>query len=95
MKLARGGNPAVAKIVRGAFEYLGIGLAAIVNAVNPQAIFVHGLILDAVDDPIARLREFTDPHALPSAYRGCLIQRSTVDKAQGAVATVVTRLLDF
>jgi glucokinase len=66
-ELAHEGDPDAVKIVRGAGRWLGIGLAGLVNALNPEVVVVGGGVLGAGELLLEPARDEVAARALPPA----------------------------
>jgi predicted NBD/HSP70 family sugar kinase len=73
-------------------EYLAIGIAALVNIFNPEAVLVCSRMLDADPNAFDRLVEFATRRALKPLMRRCRILRAEGNTRQGAVAAIIHHL---
>jgi predicted NBD/HSP70 family sugar kinase len=75
-------------------EYLPIALAALINALNPASLYLHGRLFDLGDDLIPRVLEATRRRALGPSFSECEIRRTRGNKRQGALAAIRQHLID-
>ncbi|MBN9501036.1 MAG: hypothetical protein BGO01_07405 [Armatimonadetes bacterium 55-13] len=67
-------------------DYLAIGIAAITNLFNPEAIFIHGRLLDFDEQAAKRLTEKAKERALPPSFDEVIIEKAQGNKLYGALA---------
>lgn len=90
---ARGGDKKLRAVLEGTLPWLALGLASLINGLNPEAVFLHGSIFDLGDDILARLSDLTAARALPMSMQGCRLLRAHGNKDQGAVGAAIERLV--
>jgi N-acetylglucosamine repressor len=73
-------------------EYLGVGVAALVNIFNPEAVLICAKMLDAAPDAFDRLNEVVRRRALAPLLRNCRLVRAAGDTRQGAIASIIHHL---
>lgn len=73
-------------------EYLGLGIAAIINLFNPEKVFISGKLFNSSQDIFDQVVEKARKRALASAFQSCNVLRTTVNKRQGAVASIIRQL---
>jgi N-acetylglucosamine repressor len=73
-------------------EYLGVGVAALVNIFNPEAVLVCSRMFDAKADAFDRLCDFVNNRALAPLMRNCRIVRAEGNTRQGAIASIIHHL---
>jgi predicted NBD/HSP70 family sugar kinase len=73
-------------------EYLAVGVAAVVNIFNPQAVLLCARLLDLAPDAMKRLKGRVAARALRPLLSGCQIIRAQCDTRQGAVAGIIHHL---
>ena len=73
-------------------EYLGVGVAALVNIFNPEAVLICAKMLDAAPDAFDRLNEVVRRRALAPLLRSCRLVRAEGDTRQGALASIIHHL---
>jgi glucokinase len=91
---AAGDVPGMA-IVERACAALGAGIAAIVNALNPELVVVTGGVADSFALLESRVAECTRQYALPQALAGTRVRFVTADKrrtVRGGAALALSRL---
>ncbi len=64
-QLAHEGDPAAVEAMRGIGRWLGVGIAGLVNALDPEVVVVGGGVVAAGDHLLAPAREALARHALP------------------------------
>ena len=73
-------------------QWLGIGLAGLVNLFNPSTVFVHSLLFEADPGLFDHIVEEARGRALPPSWADCRVVRAKGNKRQGAVAGIVQHL---
>ncbi len=73
-------------------EYLGVGIAALINIFNPEAVLVCARMLDASPDAFEQLEEVVRRRALAPLLRNCRLVRAEGDTRQGAIASIIHHL---
>ena len=74
--------------------YLGLGVAAVVNLFNPQAVFVHSELVRRDPKFLEMVRGAVAKRALPPSLAGCQVLPAQGTKPAGAVAAILRRLTD-
>ena len=74
-------------------EYLGIGVAAVINLFNPSTVFIHSCLLGASDALFDRLVAAARARTLAPTFADCRIVRARGSKRQGAAAAIIEHLL--
>src|SRR5207244_1750268 len=79
----RDGDKLVREIVHDACNYLGIGVANLINVLNPQAVILGGGLIEALGDKmLPRIRKAAWDHTIaPSADRVSIRDSGLGDKA--------------
>lgn len=90
--LARSGRSPLARELHDTAVYLAVAVAAVVNLLNPAAVFLHTRLFEADDGLFDKVVELTRKRALPPNFADCLITRAKGHKRQGAVAAAVQHL---
>ncbi|MBY0522584.1 MAG: ROK family protein [Gemmataceae bacterium] len=90
---ARDGDSRLLAIFDDTLPWLAIGLASLINGLNPEAVFLHSPMLDLGGDVLERLEELTRARALPTSMDGCRFVRAQGCKDQGAVGAAIERLV--
>jgi N-acetylglucosamine repressor len=90
---ARDGDRRVRAVIHATLPWLAIGLAALVNGLNPEAVFLHSRLLEQDDDVLDRLTELLAARALKASVEGCRLLRAQGNKDQGAVGAAIERLV--
>ncbi len=73
-------------------QYLGIGLAAVINLFNPSTVFVHSLLLSADKSLFPRLVDEAERRTLAPSFKDCNIVLARGSKRQGAIAAIIDHL---
>lgn len=73
-------------------EYLAVGIAALINIFNPQAVLVCSRMLDAAPDAFERLRASVSARALKPLLHHCRMTRAEGNTRKGAVASIINHL---
>lgn len=75
-----------------ACRYLAVGMAAVINMLNPSTLFVHGELFAADEALFDKLIKETSRRALPPSFADCRIVLARGSKRQGAVAAMIEYL---
>ena len=71
-------------------KYLGIGVASIINFLNPEMIVLGGGVIEAMGDGfLAGIRRVTEKHVLPSTMDGVEIVGAKLGDNAGVVGSAV------
>jgi N-acetylglucosamine repressor len=73
-------------------DYLAVGIAAVVNIFNPEAVLVCARLLDVDDEVFDRLKEKVAARALKPLMATCRILRAEGNIRQGAIAGIIHHL---
>ena len=73
-------------------RYLAVGVAAVINMLNPSTLFVHGELFSADPGLFARMVAEAQRRALPPSFADCRIVQARGSKRQGAIAAVIEYL---
>src|SRR6185436_15728089 len=92
VRLAREGKIDVTAELEKTLDYLAVGIAAVVNIFNPEAVLVCSRMLDVGDDVFDRLKEKVASRALKPLMAGCRILRAEGNIRQGAIAGIIHHL---
>lgn len=85
---AKRGDNLCKKIVEDTVKYLGIGIANIVNIINPQMIVLGGGMAKAGDFLFDPVREYVKEHAFNAAMEGVKIVPAALGTNAGAIGAV-------
>lgn len=88
-KAIKAGDDVVTEMVTEGGKYLGLGLASMVNFVNPQRIILGGGVMDAVDLLFDTAEYWTRHEALPKAGEEVEIVRSELGDYAGVIGAAV------
>ena len=73
--------------------YLAIGVAAVINLLNPAAIFINGALFDADDGAFHRLVEAVRRRGLRPSVAHCSLIRAQANDALGALSYAIEDVL--
>jgi N-acetylglucosamine repressor len=73
-------------------EYLGVGVAALINIFNPEAVLVCAKMLDASPNAFDHTKSVVRRRALAPLLRNCRLVRAEGDTRQGAIASIIHHL---
>jgi len=92
-KALRSGDKFVDRIVEAAAEYIGIGVANLVNIFNPEVVVLGGGVMEALEDEMMSIIvETAQDYAMPGTMEGVEIVASKLgDKAGITGAAVLAR----
>jgi len=92
-KAVAAGDKVTIKVMRRTAKYLGIGVASVVNFLNPEMIILGGGVVEALDDKfIERIRRFAVAYALPNTMDGVEIATAKLGDDAGVIgASVLAR----
>ena len=89
-KAVRRGDKLTAKVMRRAQKYLGIGVASIINFLNPEMIVLGGGVIEAMGGEfLAGIRRAAEKHVLPSTMDGVQIVGAKLGDNAGVVGAAV------
>jgi predicted NBD/HSP70 family sugar kinase len=92
--LARSGQLELSKEIGDVICYLSIGVATVINILNPSTVFLHGRPFDLQEDLFPRLLEEVRRKPLGPHFEKCLLVRARGNKRQGAVAAILDHLIE-
>jgi len=84
-QLAEQGNQQAQEIIDEAVNYLAIGLANIINTVNPEVIVIGGGVMKSKDLILKPLIEKTREYVYPSLKESLVIKPAVLDQKAGLV----------
>lgn len=89
-KAIRKGDRLVQKIVEEAAEYLGIGVANLINLFNPEVVVLGGGVMEALENEIMPvLVKTAEEHVLPGTMKGIEIRASRLGDNAGITGAAV------
>jgi len=89
-KAIRRGDKFVEKVVEGAAEYIGIGVANLVNILNPEVVVIGGGVLEALaDEMMSVIVETAQDYAMPGTMKGVEIIASKLGDNAGITGAAV------
>lgn len=86
----REGDPLAARIVDATAEYLGIGLASVVNAINPERVVLGGGVIEGHPPYVDHARQIVQKRALEAATDALEIVGSELGGRAGTVGAAAT-----
>lgn len=84
------GDPLAARIVDATAEYLGIGLASVVNAVNPERVVLGGGVIEGHPPYVDQARRIVQKRALEAATDALEVVTSELGDRAGTVGAATT-----
>ena len=89
-KAIRRGDKFVEKIVEGAAEYIGIGIANLVNILGPEVVVVGGGVIEALEDEMMSvIVETAQDYAMPGTMKDVEIIASKLGDSAGITGGAV------
>ena len=89
-KAIRRGDKFVEKIVEGAAEYIGIGIANLVNIIGPEVVVVGGGVIEALaDEMMSVIVETAQDYAMPGTMKDVEIIASKLGDNAGITGAAV------
>lgn len=88
-KAVEAGDPLVTETIHDAGRYLGLGLASVINLLNPGRIVLGGGVIEAVDLLFAVAVEHAMREALPTPARATEIVRAGLGDYSGVVGAAL------
>ena len=89
-KAIRRGDKFVAKVIEEAAEFAGIGVANLINILNPEMVVVGGGVIEALqDEMMPTLVKTAKEHAMPGTMAGIEIKASRLGDNAGITGAAV------
>ena len=89
-KAIRRGDKFVDKVIEGAAEYLGIGIANLVNILGPEVVVLGGGVMEALaDEMMSVIVETAQDYAMPGTMKGVEIIPSKLGDNAGITGAAV------
>src|SRR5215831_7953603 len=89
-KAIRRGDKFVSKVVEQAAEYVGIGVANLVNVLGPEVVVLGGGVIEALSDEMMGIISKTaKDHAMPGTMKGVEIVASKLGDSAGITGAAV------
>jgi glucokinase len=89
-KAIRRGDKFVDKVVEGAAEYIGIGIANLVNILSPEVVVLGGGVIEALaDEMMSVIVETAQDYAMPGTMKGVEIIASKLGDQAGITGAAV------
>src|ERR1035437_2294288 len=89
-KAIRRGDKFVDKVIEGAAEYIGIGIANLVNILGPEVVVVGGGVIEALaDEMMSVIVETAQDYAMPGTMKGVEIHASKLGDSAGITGGAV------
>jgi len=92
VRLARAKDIDVSAELDTTLDYLAVGIAAVINIFNPEAVLVCARLLDVHDHVFDRLKQKVERRALKPLMGCCRILRAEGNIRQGAIAGIIHHL---
>jgi len=94
LELAQSGNRECQLELERMCEYLAIGVAIVVNIVNPGTIYIYGQSFDACPELLDLLVNKTEQLALEPSFSACKFAHASGRLLDGTIASVINYLTD-
>ncbi len=94
LQLAKSGNKQARQELERMCEYLAIGLAHIVNLLNPGTFFIYGRVFEELPELVTLLVKKTGQLALQPSMAACEFVLASCSLQDGTVASVINYLTD-
>lgn len=91
---AKEGDQVAINILRNAGHFLGIGLANIINILNPELIILGGGVMKAGELVWKSMEQAMKREAWPAPYRACKIMRSKLGEHSGDLGAIGLVLME-
>jgi len=91
-KAAQNGDKLCSWIVEETARYLGIGIASVVNILNPEMVILAGGMIKAKDLLFKPVRKYAQKYALKDAIKGAKIVPAKLGDDAGAIGAAATVL---
>ena len=89
-KAIRRGDKFVDKVIEGAAEYIGIGIANLVNILSPEVVVLGGGVIEALaDEMMSVIVETAQDYAMPGTMKGVEIIASKLGDNAGITGAAV------
>ena len=89
-KAIRRGDKFVDKVVEGAAEYIGVGIANLVNILGPEVVVLGGGVMEALaDEMMSVITETAQDYAMPGTMKGVEIIASKLGDNAGITGGAV------
>jgi len=89
-KAIRRGDKFVDKVIEGAAEYIGIGIANLVNILSPEVVVLGGGVIEALaDEMMSVIVETAQDYAMPGTMKGVEIIASKLGDSAGITGAAV------
>ncbi|MGO8928872.1 MAG: ROK family protein [Limisphaerales bacterium] len=89
-KAIRRGDKFVDKVIEGAAEYIGIGIANLVNILSPEVVVLGGGVIEALaDEMMSVITETAQDYAMPGTMKGVEIIASKLGDSAGITGGAV------
>ena len=91
---AREGDPLAVQIMRNAGHFLGIGLANVINILNPEVVVLGGGVMKAGDLVWKSMEQAIKREAWPEPLKACKIMRSKLGEHSGDLGAISLVLME-
>ena len=98
VEAAQAGDPVAASVLRETSTYIGIGLANLINVLNPQRVVLGGYLSPAYPAMLEEIKAVVRDRALKWAWEAAEIviaQYGSDASLMGAIATIYNHVLSF
>lgn len=94
LEMAKEGNQQVLLELEAMCGYLAIGVAHVVNLMNPGTFYIHGRVFQACPQLFDLVVEKTEQYAMDFSFNACNFVRATGGVLEGTIASVIDYLTD-
>lgn len=94
LEMAQAGNKQVLFELENMCTYLAIGIAHVINIINPGTFYVYGRVFQAHPDLLDTLVEKTRMYTLEPSFSACKFLQARGRVMEGAIASVINYLTD-
>ncbi len=91
-ELAHDGDEAARGVLERAGRHLGVGIASVVNVLNPEVVIVGGGVLGAGELVLGPAREEAAARALPASFEAVRIEQAHFGEEAGMIGAAVLAL---
>ena len=94
LEMAHAGNKQVLTELENMCNYLAIGVAHVVNIINPGTFYIYGRVFRACPQLMDLLVEKTKQYALGPSFAACRFTQASGGVMDGTIASVINYLTD-
>lgn len=94
LEMARSKNKQVLSELENMCSYLAIGVAHVVNIINPGTFYIYGRVFQACPELMDLLVQKTEQYALGPSFAACRFTQASGGVMDGTIASVINFLTD-